>query len=137
MGNDREKCVRPEFVGLSAAWDCPSTVPSPTAWRLRVPRQPWRGDELTAACQRGLLSVVEGNRTRLGILAGLIVIGGGLAILASVRCARSDRLTAALKGLFYRNLWLDKLPPCEALRQAQLAMYRNPGLIGTLARTTG
>jgi CHAT domain-containing protein len=38
-----------------------------------------------------------------------------------------DEATAALMVLFYRHLWSRKpLPPVEALRQAQLALYRNP-----------
>jgi integrase len=32
---------------------------------------------------------------------------------------------------------VDKLPPCEALRRAQLALYRHPALIGTLAKKRG
>ena len=32
---------------------------------------------------------------------------------------------------------MDKLPPCEALRRAQLALYRNPALISTLANKRG
>jgi CHAT domain-containing protein len=38
-----------------------------------------------------------------------------------------DEATAALMVLFYRHLWSKKpLPPAEALRQAQLALYRHP-----------
>jgi CHAT domain-containing protein len=48
-----------------------------------------------------------------------------------------DDATAALMGLFYRYLWVDKLPPAEALRRAQLALYRRPGLIAALARRRG
>jgi CHAT domain-containing protein len=48
-----------------------------------------------------------------------------------------DDATAALMGLFYRNLWVMKLPPVEALRQAQLALYRDPTLIPKLAKRRG
>src|SRR5262249_60563912 len=37
-----------------------------------------------------------------------------------------DDATQALMALFYRNLWLKHLEPAEALRQAQLTLYRNP-----------
>jgi CHAT domain-containing protein len=37
-----------------------------------------------------------------------------------------DDATQALMALFYRNLWERKLDPAEALRQAQLALYRHP-----------
>lgn len=36
-----------------------------------------------------------------------------------------DAPTAALMQLFYRNLWIEDQPPIEALRNAQLAVYRN------------
>jgi CHAT domain-containing protein len=48
-----------------------------------------------------------------------------------------DDATAALMGLFYRGLWVEKLPPREALRRAQLTLYRHPELIGTLAPKRG
>jgi CHAT domain-containing protein len=37
-----------------------------------------------------------------------------------------DGATQALMALFYRNLWEKKLDPAEALRQAQLTLYRHP-----------
>jgi CHAT domain-containing protein len=48
-----------------------------------------------------------------------------------------DDATAALMGLFYRGLWVDRLGPREALRRAQLTLYRHPDLIGVLARKRG
>ena len=44
-----------------------------------------------------------------------------------------DDATAALMELFYRNLWRKEMPPLEALRQAQLAIYRHPELIRLVA----
>jgi CHAT domain-containing protein len=38
----------------------------------------------------------------------------------------NDAATAALMALFYRNLWERKLDPLQALRQAQLELYRRP-----------
>jgi CHAT domain-containing protein len=48
-----------------------------------------------------------------------------------------DEATAALMGLFYHNLWQEKLPPVEALRRAQLTLYRHPERIPALARKRG
>ena len=48
-----------------------------------------------------------------------------------------DDATAALMGVFYRHLWVDKLPPLEALRQAQLYLYRNPSAVPVLAKRRG
>jgi CHAT domain-containing protein len=45
-----------------------------------------------------------------------------------------DDATQALMTLFYRNLWDKKLDAAEALRQAQLTLYRNSGVVA-LART--
>jgi CHAT domain-containing protein len=45
-----------------------------------------------------------------------------------------DESTAALMTLFYTNLWRDKMNPLEALRQAQLYLYRHPQQVKQLAR---
>jgi CHAT domain-containing protein len=45
-----------------------------------------------------------------------------------------DDATQALMALFYRNLWERKLDPAEALRQAQLALYRHPEAPATAKR---
>ena len=42
-----------------------------------------------------------------------------------------DNATAVLMGRFYRNLWHKQMPPLEALRQAQLEIYRRPELVKT------
>jgi CHAT domain-containing protein len=44
-----------------------------------------------------------------------------------------DRATAALMALFYRNLWDRNLRPIEALRQAQLEIYRHPDKVAEWA----
>jgi CHAT domain-containing protein len=44
-----------------------------------------------------------------------------------------DAPTAALMALFYRNLWDKQMPPLEALRHAQLEIYRNPDKVPALA----
>ena len=48
-----------------------------------------------------------------------------------------DDATAALMALFYHELWVKDRPPLEALRQAQLALYRHPGEARTLAKLRG
>jgi CHAT domain-containing protein len=45
----------------------------------------------------------------------------------------NDEATAALMAVFYRKLWKENLPPLEALRQAQLTLYRHPESIKDLA----
>jgi CHAT domain-containing protein len=45
-----------------------------------------------------------------------------------------DDSTAALMGRFYHKLWGEKKQPLEALREAQLEVYRNPERIGEWAR---
>jgi CHAT domain-containing protein len=45
----------------------------------------------------------------------------------------TDRPTAALMALFFRNLWEKNMSPVEALRQAQLEIYRHPDKIPELA----
>jgi CHAT domain-containing protein len=40
-----------------------------------------------------------------------------------------DEATAALMALVYRYLGEEKLPPLQALRRAQLALYHNPDQI--------
>jgi CHAT domain-containing protein len=46
----------------------------------------------------------------------------------------NDDATQALMALFYRNLWEKKLPAAEALRQAQLTLYRNPSAVALAQR---
>jgi CHAT domain-containing protein len=87
-----------------------------------------------SACETGLGDVAGGE----GVfgLQKAFHLAGCNNVVASLWNVDDDA-TAALMGLFYRNLWVDKLPLCEALRRAQLALYRNPALIGTLARMRG
>jgi CHAT domain-containing protein len=46
----------------------------------------------------------------------------------------NDGATQALMTLFYRNLWEKKLSPAQALRQAQLTLYRNPSTVAVAQR---
>jgi CHAT domain-containing protein len=45
-----------------------------------------------------------------------------------------DDATQALMALFYANLWQKKLDPAEALRQAQLTLYRSPSAVAVAKR---
>ena len=49
----------------------------------------------------------------------------------------NDAVTAALMAKFYHELWVNKKPPIEALREAQLTVYRHPELIPDLAGERG
>jgi CHAT domain-containing protein len=84
-----------------------------------------------SACETGLGDVAGGE----GVfgLQKAFHLAGCKAVVASLWKVEDDA-TAALMGLFYRGLWVDKLPPREALRRAQLTLYRHPDLIGVLAR---
>jgi CHAT domain-containing protein len=48
-----------------------------------------------------------------------------------------DPATAALMAQFYHELWSNRRPPLEALRQAQLTIYRHPERIPALAGDRG
>jgi CHAT domain-containing protein len=55
-------------------------------------------------------------------------LAGCKDVIASL-WAVDDDATAALMALFYRNRWERKLDPLQALRQAQLELYRRPGRV--------
>ncbi len=87
------------------------------------------------------LAVLSACETRLGDVAsgegtfGLqraFHLAGTRDVVASLWKV-PDRPTAALMALFYRNLWEKEMPPVEALRQAQLEIYRHPDRIAALA----
>jgi CHAT domain-containing protein len=83
-----------------------------------------------SACETGLGDVAGGEGS-FGLQRAFHLAGtrGVVATLWKV----PDRPTAALMALFYRNLWEKDLPPVEALRQAQLEIYRHPEKIPELA----
>src|SRR6185436_17754504 len=49
----------------------------------------------------------------------------------------NDAATAALMAKFYHELWVNKRPPIEALREGQLVIFKRPDLIPDLAGERG
>jgi CHAT domain-containing protein/tetratricopeptide (TPR) repeat protein len=109
------------------------------------------GGILTAEAIAGLnldkmeLAVLSACETGLGEVAGgegvfglqrAFHIAGAKNVIASLWKV-DDEATAALMRLFYHKLWREKLPALEALRQAQLTLYRHPERITALARQRG
>ncbi|MCY2995041.1 MAG: CHAT domain-containing protein [Planctomycetota bacterium] len=87
-----------------------------------------------SACETGLGDVAGGE----GVfgLQRAFHVAGARNVVASLWKV-DDKVTAVLMGLFYHNLWREKMPPIEALRQAQLYVYRHPEQVETLAATRG
>ena len=87
-----------------------------------------------SACDTGLGEVAGGE----GVygLQRAFHTAGAQNVIASLWKV-NDQATAALMKLFYYNLWVRKKPPIEALRQAQLGIYRHPDRIPILANTRG
>jgi CHAT domain-containing protein/Tfp pilus assembly protein PilF len=83
-----------------------------------------------SACETGLGDMAGGEGT-FG-LQRAFHLAGTRDVVASLWKV-PDRATAALMALFYRNLWEKDLHPVEALRQAQLEVYRHPEKIPELA----
>jgi CHAT domain-containing protein/Flp pilus assembly protein TadD len=87
-----------------------------------------------SACETGLGEVAGGE----GVfgLQRAFHIAGCKNVIASLWQV-NDEATAALMGLFYHHLWVEKKAPIEALRQSQLTLYRHPERIPALAQARG
>ena len=118
---------------------------------LQGKEAPADGGILTAEAIAGLdldrmdLAVLSACETGLGQVAGgegvfglqrAFHVSGCRNVVASLWQV-DDEATAALMGLFYHKVWAEKLPPLEALRQAQLTLYRHPERIAALALARG
>jgi len=94
---------------------------------------PLEGLELAvlSACETGL-GEDGGGEGAYGLQRAFHVAGcrGVVASLWKV----DDGATQALMALFYRNLWERKLDAAEALRQAQLTLYRHPEAVQVAAK---
>ena len=79
-----------------------------------------------SACETGIGKVAGGE----GVfsLQRAFHLAGSKNVVASLWQVE-DQATAALMELFYHYMWKNKLPPAEAMRQAQLTMLRNPTVI--------
>jgi CHAT domain-containing protein/Tfp pilus assembly protein PilF len=84
-----------------------------------------------SACETGLGEVTDGEGVQ-GLVRAFHLAGCS-DVVASL-WNLNDEATAALMTLFYHNLWKEHRPPLEALRRAQLALYRNPGKIAAWAK---
>jgi CHAT domain-containing protein len=87
-----------------------------------------RGCDLAvlSACDTGL-GKLEGSEGVLG-LQRAFQMAGARTLVASLWKV-NDAATSVLMEEFYANLWSKKLPKLEALRQAQLAVLRDPGKV--------
>ncbi len=84
-----------------------------------------------SACETGLGDVAGGQGV-FGLQRAFHYAGATNVVVSLWKVP--DESTAALMALFYRNLWDKGLSPMEALRQAQLEVYRNPQTIPELAK---
>ena len=73
-----------------------------------------------SACQTGLGEYTGGEAVRG--LQHALHLAGCPNVVASLWKV-NDEATAALMTKFYHELWVEKRPPIEALREAQLAIY--------------
>jgi tetratricopeptide (TPR) repeat protein len=83
-----------------------------------------------SACETGLGDVAGGEGT-FGLQRAFHLAGTRDVVATLWKVP--DQATAALMAVFYRNLWEQNMPPAEALRRAQLEIYRHPGKVPGLA----
>ncbi len=87
-----------------------------------------RGTDLVvlSACETGLGTLEYGQGVQG--LQRAFQAAGARAVVASLWRV-DDAATTVLMEQFYTNLWSKKLPKLEALRQAQLTILNNPGMV--------
>jgi tetratricopeptide (TPR) repeat protein len=87
-----------------------------------------RGAELVvlSACETGLGHGYYGQGV-LGLQRAFH--GAGARAVVASMWKVNDAATSVLMEQFYTNLWVKKMSKLEALRQAQLAVLNNPGLV--------
>jgi CHAT domain-containing protein/tetratricopeptide (TPR) repeat protein len=87
-----------------------------------------------SACETGLGAV--GHSEGVFGLQRAFHLAGARNVVASLWKV-DDEATAALMTLFYERLWKQGKSPVQAMRVAQLALYRDPGLAGKLVAARG
>jgi CHAT domain-containing protein/Tfp pilus assembly protein PilF len=87
-----------------------------------------------SACETGL-GEVGGGEGVFGLQRAFHVAGCRTVVASLWKV--DDEATAALMGLFYSKLWRERKPPLQALREAQLEVYRHPERIPAYARLRG
>jgi tetratricopeptide (TPR) repeat protein len=87
-----------------------------------------------SACETGLGALTSGEGVQG--LQRAFHLAGCPNVVASLWKV-NDTATAALMAKFYHEMWVNKKPPIEALREAQLTIYRRPDLIPDLAGERG
>ena len=104
------------------------------------------GESLAALPLQGLqLAVLSACDTGLGDVGGgegviglqRALHGAGTQNVVASLWKVDDQATAALMKVFYHKLWNERRGPLEALRAAQLTLYRHPELIGPISRARG
>jgi CHAT domain-containing protein/tetratricopeptide (TPR) repeat protein len=148
---DYARAGRGERVGLGARSPLVLSGLVLAGANLQGEGAPADGGIVTAEAIAGLdldgmdLAVLSACETGLGEVAGgegvfglqrAFHLAGCKNVVASLWQV-DDEATAALMGLFYHQLWQENLPPLEALRRAQLTLYRHPERIPALARARG
>jgi CHAT domain-containing protein len=83
-----------------------------------------------SGCEGGLGEPGGGGEGAYG-LPRAFHVAGCRNVIASL-WKNDDAATVALIVLFFRNLWQGKLDAAEALRQAQLTLYRHPEVVEIL-----
>jgi CHAT domain-containing protein len=87
-----------------------------------------------SACETGLGELTEGEGVH-GLVRAFH-LAGCPDVVASLWQV-NDRATAALITKFHHELWVNKKPPIDALREAQLLVSRRPDLLRDLAGERG
>ena len=87
-----------------------------------------------SACETGLGELTGGEGVQG--LQRAFHLAGCPNVVASLWKV-NDSATAALMAKFYHEMWVNKKPPIEALREAQLTIYRHPERIPALAGERG
>jgi CHAT domain-containing protein/Tfp pilus assembly protein PilF len=87
-----------------------------------------------SACETGLGDVAGGEGV-FGLQRAFHVCGCKNVVASLWKV--DDDATAALMAVFYHQLWVEKLPPLEALRQAQQRLMHHPKEVPILARGRG